>query len=146
MSDSRTNAVHEPLARDEEIKGSSDRGFGIVFAVVFSIIGLWPLIGGGAPRVWALSVGGAFLAVALIYPTILGPLNRLWMQFGLLLHKITNPLIMGLVFFISVTPIALIMKIMGKDPLNRKIDREAKSYWIEREPPGPPPESMTNQF
>jgi hypothetical protein len=146
MADSKTNAVHEPLTRDEEIKGSSDRAFGVVFTVVFAIIGLWPLIGGGNPYIWALSIAGGFLVAALVYPSILAPLNRLWMKFGLLLHKITNPIIMGLVFFVTVTPIALIMRMRGKDPLNRKFDPEATSYWIERQPPGPAPDTMTQQF
>jgi hypothetical protein len=146
MTDSKTNAVHETMKRDEEVKGSSDRAFGMVFTVVFVIVGLWPLTGGGSPRIWALIVAGVFLAAALMYPTILAPLNRLWTRFGLLLHKITNPIIMGLVFFVTVTPTALIMKMMGKDPLNRKIDRNAKSYWIDRQPPGPSPETMKNQF
>ena len=146
MTDSKTNAVHETMKRDEEVKGSSDRAFGIVFTVVFVIVGLWPLTGGGSPRIWALIVAGVFLAAALMYPTILAPLNRLWTRFGLLLHKITNPIIMGLVFFVTVTPTALIMKMMGKDPLNRKIDRNAKSYWIDRQPPGPSPDTMKNQF
>ena len=146
MTDSKTNAVHETMKRDEEVKGSSDRAFGIVFTVVFVIVALWPLTGGESPRIWALIVAGVFLAAALMYPTILAPLNRLWTRFGLLLHKITNPIIMGLVFFVTVTPTALIMKMMGKDPLNRKIDRNAKSYWIDRQPPGPSPETMKNQF
>ncbi|MDA1323827.1 MAG: SxtJ family membrane protein [Proteobacteria bacterium] len=146
MTDSKTNAVHETISRDEEVKGSSDRAFGVVFTVVFLIIGLFPLIRDGNPRIWALIVAGLFLAVALAHPILLAPLNRLWTRFGLLLHKITNPIIMGLVFFVTVTPTALIMKLMGKDPLNRKIDRNAKSYWIERQPPGPSPETMKNQF
>lgn len=146
MTDSKTNAVHEPLMRDEELKGSSNRAFGIVFAVVFAVIGLWPLIGGDMIRLWATSIAAGFLAIALIYPGILTPLNRLWMKFGLLLHKITNPIIMGLIFFVTVTPIALIMRMVGKDPLHREIDPETSSYWIDRKPPGPPPETMTNQF
>ena len=146
MTDSKTNAVHETMKRDEEVKGSSDRAFGMVFTGVFLIIGLWPLTGGGNPRLWALIVAGLIGAAALMHPTILAPLNRLWTRFGLLLHKITNPIIMGLVFFVTVTPTALIMKMMGKDPLNRKIDRNAKSYWIDRQPPGPSPETMKNQF
>ncbi len=146
MTDSKTNAVHETMKRDEEVKGSSDRAFGMVFTVVFVIVGLWPLMGGANPRIWALIVAGVFGAAALMYPTILAPLNRLWTRFGLLLHKITNPIIMGLVFFVTVTPTALIMKMMGKDPLNRKFDRNAKSYWIDRQPPGPSPETMKNQF
>jgi hypothetical protein len=146
MPASKTNAVHEPLTRDEEVRGSSDRSFGIVFTVVFAIVGLWPLIGGGSVRLWSLSIAGALLAISLIRPSLLAPFNRLWMRFGLLLHGVTNPIIMGLVFFLAVTPTALILKLMGKDPLRRRFDREVRSYWIERTPPGPDPESMKNQF
>ena len=91
-------------------------------------------------------VAGLFLAAALMVPGILAPLNHQWMRFGLLLHKITNPIIMGLVFFVTVTSTALVMKMMGLDPLNRKIDRNAKSYWINRTPPGPSPKIMKYHF
>lgn len=146
MTDSKTNAIHETVSRDEEIKGSSDRTFGLVFTAFFLFIGLWPMVKGADPRVWALIVAGVFLVLALALPSVLAPLNRLWTQFGLLLHKITNPIIMGLLFFVTVTPTSLIMKMMGKDPLRRKIDRTARSYWIDRRPPGPAPETMKNQF
>lgn len=146
MTDSKTNAVHETLTRNEEVKGSSDCAFGVVFTVVFLIIGLWPLMSSAGPRTWALVVAGLTLTAALAYPSVLAPLNRLWTRFGLLLHKVVNPLIMGLIFFVTVTPTALIMKMLGKDPLNRKIDRNAKTYWIDRSPPGPSPETMKNQF
>lgn len=146
MTDNKTNALHELLIREGEIKGSSDRSFGGVFTVVFLIIGFWPMVSGGTPRSWALAIAGVFLALAIIRPSVLAPLNRLWMKFGLLLHKITNPIIMGLVFFLAVTPTAMVMKVLGKDPLRRKIDKGATSYWIDREPPGPEPETMKNQF
>ena len=144
MTDSTT--VHEVITRDEEIKGSSDRSFGVVFTIFFSIIGCWPLMNGQIPHVWALIVAGSLLIIAIIYPRLLAPLNHLWLKFGLLLHKITNPLILGLVFFSTVTPIAIIMRILGKDPLNRRIDCDATSYWIDRHPPGPAPDTMPNQF
>lgn len=144
MIDSGAN--HESFIREEDVKSSSDRSFGIVFTVVFAIIGLWPLTGGNGVRLWSLGIAGLILAAALIHPVLLAPVNRLWMKFGLLLHRITNPIIMGLVFFVAVTPTALILRIMGKDPLQRKIDRDAASYWIDRKPPGPEPDTMTNQF
>jgi Saxitoxin biosynthesis operon protein SxtJ len=146
MTDSKTNAIHEPLTRDEEIKGSSNRAFGIVFAVVFTIVGLWPLMSGGSAYVWALIVSGLFLVLALACPSVLALPNRLWMKFGLLLHRVTNPILMGLVFFVTVTPIAILMRLRGKDPLHRKFDPDAASYWIERRPPGPAPDTMKNQF
>ncbi len=144
MTDSGTN--HEIFLREETVKTSTDRSFGIVFTVVFAIIGLWPLMGGHGVRLWAIAVAGVLLVVALVRPVWLAPANRLWTKFGLLLHHVTNPLIMGLVFFVVVTPMALGMRFLGKDPLCRKIDKSAKSYWIDREPPGPKPETMINQF
>jgi hypothetical protein len=76
----------------------------------------------------------------------LNPLNRLWLKFGLLLYKIVNPIVLGLLFFATIAPIGLIMRLTGKDFLRLKLDREAKSYWIERAPPGPSPQSMRNQY
>ena len=105
-----------------------------------------PLIDGAAVRVWSLTVAAVILTIALIRPALLAPFNRVWMKFGLLLHKITNPIIMGLIFFLAVTPTAVVMRAIGKDPLRRKFDKSAQSYWIERVPPGPEPESMKQQF
>lgn len=139
-------AIHEDYARKDEVKVGSERSFGMVFAGVFALIGLFPLLGDAPVRLWALGIAAAFGLVAIIVPAALKPLNRLWFRFGLLLHKIVNPLIMGLIFFLTVTPTGLIMRMLGKDPLRLKFDREAKSYWIERAPPGPAPETMKNQF
>ena len=139
-------SFHEDLTRENEVKAGSERALGIVFAVVFTIIGLWPLINDGAVRLWSMIVAGIFLALSLLAPALLKPLNWLWFRFGLLLHKIVNPIIMALIFFTTVTPVALIMKLCGKDSLNRKFDPSVKSYWIERQPPGPDPKTMRNQF
>jgi len=143
---SASGTTHESYARNEVIKTSSNRSFGIVFTVVFAIVGVWPLISGGELRQWSAIVAGVLLIVSFVRPVWLAPANRFWMRFGLLLHKITNPIIMGLVFYLAVTPTALIMRLLGKDPLTRKIDPEAESYWIDRKPPGPAPNTMTNQF
>ncbi len=129
-----------------ELNGSSDRSFGLVFAAVFLAGGLWPLLRGGTPRVWALVVAGAFLIASLARPSLLAPLNRLWTRFGLLLNKVTTPIVMGVLFYLVVTPTGLLMRLFGKDPLRLSRDQEADSYWIKREPPGPSPETMTNQF
>lgn len=142
----KSHSPHERLGQNEELKTSSDRAFGIVFTVVFVIIGLWPITGANDPRIWALVTGGLILTAAFVRPTLLAPGNKLWTRFGLLLHKLTNPIIMGLIFFLAVTPTALIMRALGKDPMNRKLDSEAETYWIDRAPPGPAPDSMTNQF
>lgn len=138
--------THENLSRESEVRGSSDRSFGLVFAVVFLTIGLWPLVRGGTLRAWALVLAGAFLIAALTRPSLLAPLNRLWTRFGLLLGKVTTPIVMSILFYLVVTPTGLLMRLFGKDPLRLSRDREADSYWIKREPPGPSPETMTNQF
>ncbi len=137
---------HESYERREEIEGSSDRSFGIVFAIVFAVIGLLPFAFGGGVRLWALLIGGAFLLVALALPSILAPLNRLWLRFGLLLHRIVSPIVLGIMFFVVITPMGLLMRALGKDLLRLKFDERSSSYWIARVPPGPPPESLRDQF
>ncbi|MBX3627670.1 MAG: hypothetical protein KF892_21855 [Rhizobacter sp.] len=137
---------HEDLTREEEVEGSSDRSFGVVFAVVFLIIALFPLLHAGAVRWWSVGVSAAFAVVAFTVPSILAVPNRLWMKFGLLLAKIVSPIALGILFYLVFTPIGLLMRLSGKDPMRLKADPNAKSYWIDREPPGPPPQSMTNQF
>ncbi len=138
--------MHEDLNRQHEIKSSSERSFGLVFAVVFAVIGLWPLVHGGPPRFWGLAAGALFLALALVWTAPLRPLNRLWLRIGLLLHAVVNPVVMGLLFFGTVLPIGLFLRLTGKDLLNLRRDPEARSYWLERKPPGPKPETMIHQF
>jgi hypothetical protein len=138
--------ANESLVSRRKVGSSSDRAFGFVFAVVFGIVGVWPLLSGGAPRLWALVTGLAFLAVAMVYPTLLGPLNRLWRLVGLALHHVVNPAIMGFIYFLAVVPIGLLLRARGKDLLRLRRDPTAQSYWIERTPPGPPSGSMSKQF
>ena len=104
------------------------------------------MLRGGALRPWALAVSGVFLILALAVPKVLAPLNRLWLKFGALLHMIVSPIVLGVLFFLTITPIALILRLMGKDLLRLKRSQGTSSYWIERKPPGPPPETMINQF
>lgn len=118
----------------------------MVFAAVFLLVGAWPLFAGEAPRWWALAVAGAFLLAGLILPRVLRPLNSAWLRFGLVLHRITSPLILAMLFYLTVLPTGLAMRALGKDPLRLRFDRNARSYWIERSPPGPDPESLRNQF
>jgi hypothetical protein len=125
---------------------ASERSFGIVFAVVFAMIGLFPLLSGNDPRWWALGVGVAFLVLAFAAPKLLAPLNGVWMAVGKIMHKVVSPLVLGLLFAIAVVPTGLFLRLRGMDPLRLKRDAAAKSYWIMREPPGPEPMSFKNQF
>jgi Na+/proline symporter len=138
--------LHESYDREEEVKGSSDRGFGFVFAGFFALVAIvrWWKEQGGAG--WFAGAAVGMLAVALIRPSLLAPANRLWTKLALLLSKIMNPIIMGILFFLVVAPIGLLMRLTGKRPLALEFDPAAKSYWIERNPPGPLPGSMKNQF
>ena len=116
----------------DDIKISSNRSFGIVFFVVFLLVALYPLFHGNEISVWFLTVSFIFLILGLINSKILTPLNKLWFKFGLLLGRIVSPLIMGIIFFLIVTPIGLIMRILGKDLLNLKFNKK-KSYWIKKD-------------
>lgn len=138
--------AHEAVRYDETIEPSSNRVFGFVFVAVFIAVGLLPLFSNGGVRVWSLIVSGLFLLVALIAPAMLAPLNRLWMRFGMLLHKIVSPLVLGIMFFGVITPMGLVMRLMGKDLLRLRADPNASSYWIRRTPPGPARGSFKHQF
>lgn len=142
----QATAPHEGTQASDEIKVGSERSFGIVFAVFFTLVAALPLLQGGSVRLWSAGLAVLFVFVAFVVPGVLRPLNLIWFKFGLLLHAIMNPLIMGLLFFFTVTPIALIMRVLGKDPLRLKADPSAESYWIDRTPPGPEPETMKYQF
>jgi len=111
----------------------SNRSFGVVFSVVFLIISFWPLFTEGTIRIWAIFIAILFLLISYFKPDALYPLNKIWFKFGLLLGSIVSPIVMGIVFFIIVTPIGIIMRIIGKDLLNKKINNSVKSYWIKRE-------------
>ncbi|MGB9129552.1 MAG: SxtJ family membrane protein [Thiobacillus sp.] len=138
--------THEDLSRAQTVKKSSDRFFGLTFFAVFLIIALLPLLSRGSIQPVALGLALAFLAVSLIAPAWLAPLNRLWLKFGELLHRITSPIILGIMFFGVITPVGWLMRRAGKDLLRMKFDREAPSYWIKREPPGPDKTSLKRQF
>ena len=138
--------THERLSAAEDIRGSSDRSFGIVMAVVFGIIGVWPVLSEGPLRWWALIPAALFCSLAFLRPTLLSPLNRQWFRFGLLLNKITSPLLMGLLYYGLMTPYGCMLRWLGKDLLHLRFDPSAESYWIERKPPGPAPETIKRQF
>ena len=121
---------------------SSNKSFGIVFFVVFLIIALYPIINDGNLRIWSLVVSLIFLTLGLINSKVLTPLNIIWFKFGLFLGKIVSPLIMGIIFFIVVTPIGVLMRLLNKDILNLKYNNNT-TYWIEK---SGPKSKMKNQF
>ena len=126
----------------DEIKIGSNRGFGIVFFVVFVLIGLYPLAYSGEIRIWAIIISLIFIVLGFFNSKILTPLNKIWFKFGIFLGKIISPVIMGIIFFLVVTPTGLLMRFFGKDLLNLKY-RKNKSYWIEKKGPK---SQMKNQF
>ncbi|HTO82088.1 MAG TPA: hypothetical protein VMQ73_07630 [Methylomirabilota bacterium] len=147
MSGGRAAGFHEDYRREEDGKGPTERSFGLTLGILALLVAglmLWR-----QRLVWALALGavGALLVLlALAAPALLRPLNRLWTRFGLLLHAVVTPLVMALLFYLTVTPVGLLMRLLGKDLAHPKVDRAAATYWIARQPPGPPPETMRRQF
>ena len=142
----KDQTTHERIAGDNDVKSSSNRSFGLTFAVVFLVIACWPVLARQRVRWWALGLAILFGVVALVAPRVLAPLNRLWFLVGLILHAIVSPVVLGLLFFTTVTPIGALMRAFGKDPLRLKREPRATTYWINRQPPGPAADTMTRQF
>ena len=130
------------MSEYNNIKISSNRSFGVVFFIVFLLIALYPLLNNNEVRLWSLIISVLFLILGIVNSKILSPLNKIWFKFGLILGKIISPIIMGIIFFLVVTPIGFIMKLLGKDLINLKFNNE-KSYWIEKTGPK---SKMKNQF
>ena len=126
----------------DDVKIGSNRSFGIVFFVFFLIIAIYPLINGDELRLWSLITSIVFLFLGLVNSKILNPLNKLWFKFGIFLGKIISPLVMGIIFFLIVTPIGLLMRLLNKDLLNLKFNTN-NTYWIEKTEPK---SKMKNQF
>ena len=126
----------------DEIKISSNRSFGVVFFIVFLLIALYPLLKDNDLRIWSLVISFIFLILGLINSKILTPFNRLWFKFGLLLGRFISPLIMGIIFFVVVTPIGIIMRLLKRDLLNLKYNKK-ETYWIDKTGPK---SKMKNQF
>ncbi len=127
---------------NNNIKIGSNKSFGLVFFIFFLIVSFYPLLNGEDIRKWSLVFSVIFLVLGLTNSKILNPLNKLWFKFGILLGKFISPLIMGMIFFLVVTPIGLIMRVFGKDLLNLKYNND-KSYWIKK---SGPKSKMKNQF
>ena len=131
------------ISRHVSTEQSSEKSFGVVFSIVFSIVALYPLINSEGLRIWALVVSIIFFLLAFLAPKILVLPNKLWFKFGLLIGSIVAPIVMAFVYFVTVLPTGLIMRLLGKDLLKQKLDKNSKSYWVKRsEPMG----SMKNQF
>ena len=131
------------MMRKIETKIGSNRNFGLVFFTFFLILSIWPLMYEDPIRVWPFLISIVFLILGLMNSKILTPLNQFWFKFGMLLGSIIAPIVMGVVFFIVVTPIGLFMKIMNKDLLNKKYDKKKITYWIKY---NKPTSTMKKQF
>jgi nitrate reductase NapE component len=138
--------THEDFSRTHEVEASSNRSFGWVFTAVFLVIAVWPLLSGETVRWWSLSVAAAFALVTVTVPKLLAVPNRLWLRFGLLLNRIISPIALAILFYIVVTPLGALMRLLGKDNLRLRRAESDTSYWIKREPPGPKPDSLNHQF
>jgi cytochrome c oxidase subunit IV len=131
------------MSKKSNVKISTNRNFGLVFFIFFLIIGFWPLINMQEVRTWSLLLAIPFLILGLINSKLLTPLNLLWSRLGILLGSIIAPIVMAFVFFLVVTPTSFFMKLLGKDLLNKKYNKNEKSYWIKRKNLK---SSMRNQF
>lgn len=141
--------MHEDIRRKTEITIRSERSFGLTIAAVFAALAVLPALHSeelDAVRWWLLVPAAALLVLAIICPRVLSPLNHLWMKLGVVLARITSPIALAVVYYLTIVPAAWLMRALGKDPLARRFDPTARSYWIIRNPPGPAPGSMTNQF
>src|SRR5262245_33231782 len=135
-------SMHEDLARTHEVRRSSDRSFGLIVGSAFLLAGAWPSVHGRPVVRWALATAACLLALALLRPRTLAPLHSLWFRLGLALQAVVSPVVLGVLFFLTVTPIGVVMRLVGKNPLKLGLDRGARSYWIDRRPPGPAPDTM----
>ena len=146
--------MHENYHRTEDMPVGSERGFGVVFTIVFLIIGAWPLLSGPEDgqsitwrdaNGWAVVLAALLLIVTIVRPSLLAGAKRVWMKFAALLQKIVNPLVMAILFFGIVTPFGLVMRLLGKDPMQRQLEPEAATYWSDRTGEAAKT-SMKNQF
>jgi hypothetical protein len=137
---------HELQRRDEAVKTSSNRSFGLVFAGFFTLLAALSFWHGSARWPIWLALACLALVVALTAPRLLAPFNFVWTKLGLLLHLIVSPIFLTVLFYGCIAPIGFLMRLSGKDPLHLRYEPAAESYWISRTPPGPPPESFSNQF
>ena len=132
---------------DDSVKLPSERSFGLLFAAVFAGFAGWAWYAGRATFAAGLAAAAvAFLVLALAAPRTLALPNRLWFRVGLALNAVVSPIVLGAMFVLMFVPVALAMRVAGRDPLKRRYDPAAPTYWVDRRPPGPPPESFRQQF
>jgi len=125
----------------------SDRKFGLLFVIVFLILAGYGYLSDWTTQSIGLCIAISFILalITTIAPKILAPLNKAWLKLGLLLGKIVNPIVLGIIFFGLLTPVAIVTKLFGRDELRLKL-QNLDSYWIERDPPGPASDSYKNQY
>jgi Saxitoxin biosynthesis operon protein SxtJ len=138
--------THETVSSFRKVAIGSNTKFGVTFGVLFGILGFWPLFHHNSPKWWLVAMSAGVLAAALLFPRCLTLPNRAWFQLGLALNKIVSPIVMGGLFFGAVVPVGWYVRKTGKDLLHLKLDSEAATYWIERNPPGPAHGTLTKQF
>ncbi|MBC8165227.1 MAG: hypothetical protein H7Y20_05050 [Bryobacteraceae bacterium] len=139
-------SAHEDSTRRLDHRGGSNRSFGFVFAIAFSIIALVPVWRGGGIRWWSVAIAVTAGVLAIVRPDYLAPFNRVWTQLGVLLGRVMTPIVTAILFFVVITPIGLAMRLFSRNPMRPEFDRNAPTYWIPREPPGPARGSMIKQF
>jgi len=139
-------STHETIVRDENIEPGSDRSFGLIVGGILTAIGGYRYFAGLELYLWLMAPGLVLVSLGLFIPKMLHPLNLLWMKLGLLLGRIVTPIVMFAVYVVAIVPIGAILRLSGKDLLKLKTQEGSSTYWIERTPPGPPPESLKDQF
>lgn len=137
---------HENFTHYSPEKKSGEKSFGVIFACVFVLAGIVRLYHDKADAWWCFLGAVVFLFCAFFWHAPLKPFNHCWHTLGLALFSMTNPILMGIIFFAAVLPTGLLMRAFRKDPLRIKHDKVALSYWIQRNPPGPTGNEMKNQF
>ncbi|MFL2769440.1 MAG: SxtJ family membrane protein [Rhodospirillaceae bacterium] len=137
---------HKLSSQPPEEPRASNRSVGLVLAVFLGLVGVWPMLSGSNPNMWALGIASGLLVLGLALPRVLTPLAWAWLGIGRIMHFAVSPIVLGLMYLIAVIPTGLYVRLSGKDPLRLSQDPKTNSYWISREPPGPDPKSLRQQF
>lgn len=145
---STKRSFHEDYSRAEEVRGASDRGFGLTVGGILLLIAAVRayFYGLGGVQYGLGGIGLVLVVLGLVLPRSLSALNRGWIRLGLILFRVVNPVVLALIYGLTIVPIGLLMRLLGHDPLRLKCDPQADSYWVVRDPPGPAPDTMINQF